>query len=109
MERPMRKLLVSAVVSLMALSSLAHARPSTMAMSCDQAGALVASHGAVVLTTGRHTFERFVRSPGYCALGEYAETGWAPTRDASQCVLGYVCRTRPHFREDGWGIFDDFP
>jgi hypothetical protein len=62
---------------------------------------VVASHGAVVMSTGRHTYERFVASPGYCLFGEYAYTAWAPTRDSRSCRLGYRCDTAPPLWEDG--------
>ena len=80
--------------SLLAATSLAQARESTLNMSCRQATALVASRGAVVLSTGRHTYDRFVARPGFCLFGEYADRAWAPTRDG-RCVVGYTCKARP--------------
>ena len=96
----MRKLLLSAAFSLLAASATAQ-RPSTLAMSCAQAAGLVASAGSVVLSTGRHTFDRFVAGPGYCFLGEYAWPATAPTIDAPSCRLGYTCRPGSH------PLFDD--
>jgi hypothetical protein len=70
-------------------------------MSCDEAYGLVASRGAVVLSTGRHTFDRFVASAGFCAYGEYAYEGVAPTADAESCRIGYVCKKQtPLFESD---------
>jgi hypothetical protein len=63
-------------------------------MTCNQARDFIASNGAVVMTTGPHTFERFVAHAGYCMWDEYAARAWAPTRDASQCLIGYYCRYR---------------
>jgi hypothetical protein len=78
------------------LSSAAWAeRPNTLGMSCAQAQSVVASRGAIVMNTGRHTFERLVASPGYCEFGEYALTAWVPTRDARSCRVGYRCDTVP--------------
>ena len=95
----MRRLLLSSVLSLLAASAMAQ-RPSTTAMSCGEARALVASRGAVVLGTGRHTYDRFVADAGYCSLGEYAYDGHAPTRDGS-CRIGYVCKdATPLFGSD---------
>ena len=78
-------------MSLLAGVSFAQ-RPSTLAMSCGQAGALVASQGAVVMSTGTHTYDRFVATPGFCMLAEYAYDGYAPTQDARSCRIGFVCR-----------------
>jgi hypothetical protein len=79
----------------LAATMAAEARPSTLSMSCRQAQRLVASHGAVVMTTGPHTFNRFVASPGYCEVAEWAHSATAPTRDADDCPLGYICNTAP--------------
>jgi hypothetical protein len=64
-------------------------------MSCAQVRSVVASQGAIVMSTGRHTFERLVASPGYCEFGEYALNAWVPTRDARSCQVGYRCDTVP--------------
>ena len=61
-------------------------------MSCGQARALVASQGAVVMSTGTHTYDRFVATPGFCMLGEYAYAGNAPTEDVRRCRIGFVCK-----------------
>ena len=84
---------VSAVLALMLLAGTAFGqRPLTLAMRCGEAQSLVASHGAIVMSTGRHTYERFVANPGFCLFGEYAWSAWAPTADARQCRLGYTCK-----------------
>ena len=96
----MRRLLVCAAVSLIATAAMAQ-RPSTLAMTCDEANGLVASEGAVVLSTGRHTFNRFVAKAGFCSYGEYAYEGTAPTADARRCRIGYVCKKQtPLFDSD---------
>ena len=69
-------------------------------MTCDQARRTVASQGAVVMSTGRFTFERFVAHWGFCNFDEYADLTAAPTRDAPRCPVGYVCRYRPAPWED---------
>jgi hypothetical protein len=71
------------------------ARPSTLNMTCRQAQNLVARQGAVVMTTGAHTYARFVVDAGYCEVAEWAELAGAPTKDARYCPLGYVCTTTP--------------
>jgi hypothetical protein len=89
-----------AILALLVGTAPAGARESTLEMSCTQARALIANQGAAVLTTGRHTYERFVAHGGYCMIEEYAEQGYAPTRDGRQCPVGFVCRTGPRLFED---------
>ena len=93
---------VSAGVALALLAGTAFGqRPLTLAMSCGEAQSLVASHGAIVMSTGRHTYERFVATRGFCLLGEHAWPAYAPTADARQCPLGYTCRAgRAPWQED---------
>ena len=79
-----------ALVALLSIS-VAQARESTLAMTCAQANALVAQGGAVVLSTGRYTYNRFVARRGSCSLGEYAIPGRAPASDG-RCRLAFVCR-----------------
>lgn len=81
---------IAALASL-AAAGTADARPSTTSLSCSQAQSLVRSKGAIVLSTGRHTYARFVRNGGYCAAAEYPVWKYAPTRDRKQCLVGYVC------------------
>ena len=104
----MVRLALSVFLSLLAGASFAQ-RPSTLAMSCGQARALVASQGAVVLSTGTHTYDRYVARPGFCMLGEYAYYGYAPTQDARSCRIGFVCKPdTPLFDDDfpGESMFD---
>jgi hypothetical protein len=97
---PVRNLLLPIAVLVLAGSPAAVARQSTLDMTCGQAARLVAGQGAVVLSTGPHTFDRFVVSPGYCAYGEYAYRRSAPTRDG-RCYLGYVCDPHPPLYDNG--------
>lgn len=70
----------------------AHARPSTLDMDCADAKALVSSKGAIVLTTGAYTYDRFVAHGGYCSSGEVAKATWVPTFDEARCFIGYTCQ-----------------
>ena len=82
-------------------------RPSTLGMSCGEARSIVASQGAVVLSTGRHTYDRFVATPGFCSLGEWARPATAPTVDARDCPLGYTCQSGdPPWERDDDGFFN---
>jgi hypothetical protein len=105
----MTRLLASAVL-LLAATAFVDARPSTLSMSCRQAQRTVAANGAVVMTTGPHTYDRFVASPGYCEVAEWAHSATAPTRDTAECPLGYICNTAPplwYDHDHGGGLFLD--
>jgi hypothetical protein len=67
------------------------ARPSTLGMTCAEAQATVARNGAVVLTTGEFTYDRFVAHSGFCEPSETADQAIAPTRDNDTCPVGYTC------------------
>jgi hypothetical protein len=96
----MKRVIFSAVLFALAGVTAAQGRPSTLDLTCGQAAALVARSGAVVLSTGRHTYARFVSSARYCAAAEFAYLRRAPTRDG-MCRVGYVCEPHPPlWRED---------
>lgn len=90
------------VLALMATASSAQAqqRPSTLSMNCNQARQLVFARGAMVLSTGTYTYERFVRDRSFCEINETIEPMWAPTRDTPQCPVGYRCRDSDFFWDD---------
>src|SRR5688500_1474330 len=77
---------------LLATAAVAQPRPATDQMTCGQARALVAARGAVILATGRHTYDRYVRDQSQCALSEIAEISWERTADTAQCPVGYRCK-----------------
>jgi hypothetical protein len=78
-------------LTLIAGAAAAQGRPSTTAMSCAQARALVVSRGAVVLGTGRQTYDRFVRDRRFCEVTEATQQAFVPTRDTPQCPVGFRC------------------
>ena len=81
-------------------------RPSTTAMSCNQARALVSARGAIVLATGARTYDRFVSNAGLCSLGEIAEPAFEPSAENPQCFVGYRCvyrRNEPPSGDGGGG------
>ena len=84
-------LTLSLAASLAAAGALAQGRPQSTAMTCRQAAGLVFSRGAVVLGTGGHTYDRYVRDRSFCEITEVTKPGLAPTRDDSQCFVGYRC------------------
>ncbi len=66
--------------------------PTTLTMSCAVAAATVARAGAIVLTTGADTYDRFVAQIGFCQRGQITKPAYAPTSDDPNCAIGYVCK-----------------
>ncbi len=97
----MRTLLLSVALSFLAGSAPAQ-RSSTLAMSCAEAVGLVASAGSIVLSTGQHTYDRFVSDGRFCSFGEHLWPANAPTADARRCPVGYTCRPGRSEPEDFW-------
>jgi hypothetical protein len=81
----------------MGSGALAQGRPLTVQMSCDGARQLVAGQGAVVLSTGPSTYDRYVSAVTQCVRGDTLDPAWVPTADSPQCSIGYRCvqRARP--------------
>jgi hypothetical protein len=94
--------LLAAGLAVLAAGGPAFARPDTRAMSCVEAQALVGQNGAVVLTTGAHTYNRFVVNGLYCSYSEVPRLTYVPTRDERQCPVGYTCRQSNY---DDMGMF----
>lgn len=81
-------------------SAQAQGRPDTRSMTCAQAQALVVKRGEVVLTTGAHTFDRFIADARYCVSRTMlTATAYAPTKDNKQCPVGKRCREKRNFRD----------
>ncbi|ADZ70211.1 hypothetical protein [Polymorphum gilvum] len=89
-------------VALVALAGAAEARPDLRQMTCAQAQAMVQRHGAVVFTTGRFTFQRFVASRRFCDRGQALTPAYARTRDTAQCPVGYLCEEPLFPRWERW-------
>jgi hypothetical protein len=88
----MRKLTI--LIVLLAIADIAHARPDVRTMSCAQATALVRQYGAVVLTTGQYTYDRYVAGQRYCERPFVIRRAWVATGDTRQCNIGYTCEQR---------------
>ena len=74
-------------------SGAAHAqgRPDTSQLTCASARALVERAGAIVLNTGRFTYDRFVNHRGFCTRTESIEPAFVPSRDNQACYIGSIC------------------
>lgn len=92
-ENAMYMRLAIAVPLLAALSTplLAQGRPDAREMTCEQVQRLIDRDGAAVLTTGRHTYDRYITHTGFCSMGEEPAMSWIATRDTNQCRV-YRCQ-----------------
>ena len=79
------KLFAFAAIVLASLSP-AHARPDARTMSCAEVQALLARAGAATLTTGPHSYGRYV-GPGACDGTGVAQSASIATKDTSQCAV----------------------
>ncbi|MFG1319037.1 hypothetical protein [Xanthobacter autotrophicus] len=82
---------VSLLTALAASPIEAQARPDTLALSCEEAAALVTKNGAIVLGTGPNIYDRYVSQIRYCSGAEQLKAEWVKTRDNPQCFIGYTC------------------
>ncbi|TKT80073.1 hypothetical protein [Aquamicrobium sp. LC103] len=87
--------LVSAAI---ATAAVAQGRPDTRMMSCEQTQALIQRSGAIVLTTGRHTYDRYVAAWRFCNYPDVPKQTWIATRDTPQCLV-YNCQREEIPRE----------
>ena len=89
----MRLRLLSIALSILAAGP-ADARIDVRTLTCAEAQALVQREGAIVLTTGRYTYDRFVADSRFCQRDERLEPRRAATRDGQSCRIGNVCAWR---------------
>lgn len=78
----------------------AQQRLSTLNLTCGQAQQVILSRGAAVLSTGTHTYDRFVVNRSFCEFNESIELALVPTRDTPKCPIGYRCRDNLDFFDD---------
>ena len=87
--------LVVVITALLSTGAFAQSRPLILRMSCSQAKFLVTSRGAIVLSTGQYTYDRYVSSQASCLSGQFTRPAWVPTADTPQCFVGYTCVDSP--------------
>ena len=85
---------LAALALIVAGMSIAEARPNTLDMSCAEATAVIQHAGAIVLSTGVHTYDRYVANGSFCIPGQDTRYALAPTKDTRNCRLGYTCIER---------------
>jgi hypothetical protein len=96
-----------AIILMLGVSAEANAqsrRPDTLRMTCQQAAALVQSHGTIVLGTGPNLYDRYVTSCRFCYDSEYLLPSWVQTADNAQCFVGYHCDTQSQLAEPSCGL-----
>lgn len=93
--------LAVAALALVALTSplLAQGRPDARRMTCEQVQSMIYQRGAVVLTTGQHTYDRFVAGRRWCDIPYVPMATRVATRDTDRCPV-YHCGQDPF--EDMW-------
>lgn len=89
-----RPAMTVALLAALASPAAAQGRPDARAMSCGEVRAMIWAQGAVVLTTGPHTYDRYVAGTRFCALPEVALPQTIRTRDGERCVV-LACRADP--------------
>lgn len=89
MKSPLRNIFVAGICALTVLSAAAAsaARPDARKMTCHQTQALINAQGAAVITTGAHTYMRFVSSNRYCFHPEVRSPTYVSTKDTNQCPV----------------------
>jgi hypothetical protein len=100
MNNPSRHAIRLGLAALLAVTvaGSALARPDTRAMTCAQTRSLIERSGAIVLTTGSQTYDRFVGSRAMCDHPYVPTVTYVRTRDG-QCPV-YNCQK---------SVWDDFP
>jgi hypothetical protein len=79
------------VLLLVPALAVAQARPDARQMSCPQVQDIIAASGAVVLTTGTHTYDRYVSNGLQCSMGESLAREYITTGDGNRCLV-YKCQ-----------------
>ncbi len=97
----LRTAIAATALSLL-MVQIVEARINTNSLTCHQAQSLVRSRGAIVLSTGRYTYDRFVVNRAFCFAGEYTKKAYVPTRDRRSCPIGYICTP-----DDPWEFMHD--
>ncbi len=87
MRKKLRILAITSLAAWIAGTSFssAFARADTRKMTCRQVQGLINKRGAVVLVTGRYTYDRYVRSQGFCSFREVTRIKHVKTRDNRAC------------------------
>lgn len=97
-SRPL-KICALLAASLSATAAVAQGRPMAPSLSCGSLQRSVERAGAVVISTSRTTFDRFVADGRFCQPTEGTEPAWIVSADRDDCFVGYTCR---EYSRDDW-------
>jgi hypothetical protein len=90
-ERVVTKMSMAAMMMAATIAgAAAQGRPDSRQMSCAQVQNLIVQNGAVVLTTGQFTYDRYVASRQFCSHPNIPVIDSIQTRAANQCPV-YRC------------------
>ncbi|MBS9720838.1 hypothetical protein JYU29_09080 [Tianweitania sp. BSSL-BM11] len=90
--KPSKALVAVALLSITTASAMAAPRTDVSQLSCAQAKSVIVERGAAVVTTGPHTYKRFVSDARFCDAGNhYLHPAFTPTQDKRSCYIGYTC------------------
>ncbi|MHB2264633.1 hypothetical protein [Aliihoeflea sp. PC F10.4] len=85
----MRSLLL-AVALVATTPAMAQHRVDARQLDCESVQALIDDNGAVVLTTGQFTYDRYVVDGRFCYSPDVARYTTIPSADTNQCPV-YRC------------------
>lgn len=71
-------------------SAMAQNRIDSRQLDCQSIQSLIAQRGAVVLTTGQHTYDRYVADRRFCFRPDVPQLTTIRTANAEQCPV-YRC------------------
>ncbi|APF36496.1 hypothetical protein IMF23_05015 [Chelatococcus daeguensis] len=92
-------LLMAASVAAPATQAFAQSRPYAPALTCRALAGIVASRGAVVVSTSRTTYDRYVANGSFCFPTQVTRPAWVRAADTPSCFIGYTCK---EFEIDDW-------
>jgi hypothetical protein len=72
-------------------TAVAQGRPDSRTMSCGQVQSLIVQRGAVVLTTGQYTYDRYISGRGYCSWPNVPTRTSIAAADTNRCPV-YNCQ-----------------
>lgn len=82
-----RRTLMAAMTMMLAVPTIAEARPSTKSYTCSGLKGFIASRGAVVMDTkNRRVYDRLIASRRFCTFDKKPERIDVPTR-TGQCQV----------------------
>jgi len=77
--------------SLIGSVAMAQEGPNLRTMQCSEAQSMVKTKGAVVLSSGAYTYNRYVKDAAFCGEDMYLRPAWARTQNTKSCFVGYTC------------------